>query len=146
MRLFVGPALFCVVRRGRRRERFLQTGNRLYSDLRILLAKSQTLGHQKAMKTAKSIIAFLFLVIVWVTVATVEWDLALHFGILCSVFVSVSALFTLLGALLRAPEAYEDKNGFYIGALAGAPCRNRSLSRRRICTNLALRSIKSAPL
>jgi len=72
------------------------------------------------MKTAKSITAFLFLVMVWVTVAIVEWDLALHLGIVCSVFVSISALFMLLGALLRAPEAYEDKNGFHIGALAGA--------------------------
>src|SRR4030095_6263857 len=120
MRLFVGPALFFIVRRGGRCERFLQTGNRLYSGSRMLLAKPQAPGHQKAMKTAKSVIAFLFLVIVWVTVATVEWDLALHFGIVCSVFVSVSALFMLLGALLRAPEAYEDKNGFHIGALTGA--------------------------
>jgi len=120
MRLLVGPALFCVVRRRMRRGRFLQTGNRLFSDLRILLLKRQAFGHEKAMKAAKSIIAFLFVVIVWVTVATVEWDLALHFGIVCNVFVSVSALFMLLGALLRAPEAYEDKNGFHIGALAGA--------------------------
>ena len=120
MRLFVGPALFCVVRRGRRCERLLQRGNRLYSDFRNVLAKRQALAHQKAMKTAKSIIAFVFLVTVWVIVATVEWDLALHFGILCSVFVSISALFMLLGALLRAPEAYEDENGFHIGALAGA--------------------------
>ena len=120
MRLFVGPALFCMVRRGRRCERLLQTGNRLYSDFRNLLAKRQALEHQKAMKIAKSIIAFLFLMMVWVIVATVEWDLALHFGILCSALVSISALFMLLGALLRAPEAYEDENGFHIGALAGA--------------------------
>jgi hypothetical protein len=72
------------------------------------------------MKTVKSVTAFLFLVMVWVIVATVEWDLALHFGIVCSLFVSVSALFMLLSTLLRAPEAYEDKNGFHIGALAGA--------------------------
>jgi hypothetical protein len=120
MRLFVGPALFFVVRRGGRRGKFLQTGNRLYSDLRSLLAKLQPLGHRKAMKTVKSVIAFIFLVIVWLTAATVECDLALHFGILCSVFVSVFALLILLSALLRAPEAYEDDNGFHIGALAGA--------------------------
>jgi hypothetical protein len=120
MRLFVGPALFFVGRRGGGRGKFLQTGNRFYSGLRSLSSKLQPLGHQKAMKTAKSVIAFIFLVMVWLTAATVECDLALHFGILCSVFVSVFALFMLLGALLRAPEAYEDENGFHIGALAGA--------------------------
>jgi len=84
----------------------------------MLLAKRQPLGRQKAMKTAKSVIAFIFLVMVWVIVVTVESDLALHFGILCSAFVSVFALFMLLAALLRAPEAYEDESGFHIGALA----------------------------
>jgi hypothetical protein len=120
MRLFVGPALFSVVRRGGRRERLLETGNRLYSHFRSFLAKRQPNGHQKAMRSAKSVIAFIFLVIVWLIVATVECDLALHFGILCSVFVSVFALSLLLGALLRAPEGYEDETGFHIGALAGA--------------------------
>jgi hypothetical protein len=120
MRLFIGPAFFCMVRRGARRERFLQTSNRLYSDFRILLAKRQILGHQKAMKTAKSVIAFIFLVMVWLILATLECDLALHFGILRTAFLSVLALSLLLGALLRAPEGYEDRNGFHIGALAGA--------------------------
>jgi hypothetical protein len=120
MRLFVGPAFFFVVRRGGRRERFLQTGNRFYSGLRSFLAKLQPLGHQKAMKTAKSVIAFIFLVMVWLILATLECDLALHFGILCTAFLSVLALSLLLGALLRAPEGYEDGNGFHIGALADA--------------------------
>jgi hypothetical protein len=120
MRLFVGPALFFVVRRGGGRGKLLQTGNRFYFGWRSLLPKLQPLGHQKAIKTAKSVVAFIFLVMVWLIAATVECDLALHFGILCSVFVSVLALFMLLGALLRAPEAYEDENGFHIGALAGA--------------------------
>ena len=117
MRLFIGPAVFCVIRRGRRRKRFLQTGNRLYSDLRILL-----LGHQKAMKTAKSVIASIFLVMVWVTVASVEYDFVMSFGILFNVLVSVCGL-SILGALVRAPEGYEDENGFHIGALAGAALR-----------------------
>jgi hypothetical protein len=84
------------------------------------LAKRQPLDHQKATTTAKSVIAFIFLVIVWLIVATVECDLALHFGILYTAFVSVFALSLLLGALLRAPEGYENENGFHIGALAGA--------------------------
>jgi hypothetical protein len=120
MRLFAGPAFFFVVRRGGRRERLLETGNRLYSDLRSVFAKRQPLDHQKATTTAKSVIAFIFLVIVWLIVATVECDLALHFGILYTAFVSVFALSLLLGALLRAPEGYEDENGFHIGALTGA--------------------------
>jgi hypothetical protein len=120
MRLFVGPAFFCVVRRGGRRERLLETGNPLYSDFRRVLAKRQPLDHQKATTTAKSVIAFIFLVIIWLIIAAVECDLALHFGILCTAFVSGFALSLLLGALLRAPEGYEDENGFHIGALAGA--------------------------
>jgi hypothetical protein len=33
---------------------------------------------------------------------------------------SVCGLIALLGALLRAPEGYEDETGFHIGALADA--------------------------
>ncbi len=44
-----------------------------------------------------------------------------RFGILAGASVSVfGLLMLLLGALLRAPEGYEDENGFHIGALADA--------------------------
>ncbi len=69
------------------------------------------------MMNAKSLIAFVFLVILFVTIACAEYDLAMHFRIASSV-ASVCALIVLLGALLRAPEGYEDENGFHIGALA----------------------------
>jgi hypothetical protein len=47
-------------------------------------------------------------------------NLVMRFGIMFSVFVNVSASFVLLDALLRAPEGYEDENGFHIGALPDA--------------------------
>jgi hypothetical protein len=71
------------------------------------------------MKNAKSVIAFVFLVILFVTAAWAEYDLAMHFRIASSV-ASVCGLIALLGALLRAPEGYEDETGFHIGALADA--------------------------
>ncbi len=61
----------------------------------------------------------MFPVVLWVTVASVEYDLAMRFRILSSV-ASVCGLFVLVGALLRAPEGYEDETGFHIGALADA--------------------------
>ena len=74
----------------------------------------------KTMKKAKSAIAFIVLVVIWVSVAGVEYDVVMRFGILFNVFVRFLALFVVLGALLRAPEGYEDENGFHIGALADA--------------------------
>jgi hypothetical protein len=74
----------------------------------------------KTMKRAKSVVAFMFPIVLWVGVASVEYDLVMRFGTLFSASVSVFALFVLLGALLRAPEGYEDENGFHIGALADA--------------------------
>jgi hypothetical protein len=71
------------------------------------------------MRRAKSVVAFMFPVVLWVTVASVEYDLAMRFRILSSV-ASVCGLFVLAGALLRAPEGYEDDSGFHIGALADA--------------------------
>jgi hypothetical protein len=53
-----------------------------------------------------------------VSVVRVEYTLVMRFGILFSVFVSAS--FVLLDALLRAPEGYEDENGFHFGALPDA--------------------------
>jgi hypothetical protein len=88
----------------------------------IFVRTLQPLGHQKTMK-AKLMIAFVFLIVVWVSVASVEYELVMCFGIPFNVFVSVFALVVLLGALLRVPEGYEDENGFHIGALAGAALR-----------------------
>jgi len=65
------------------------------------------------------VVAFMFPVVLWATVAGVEYDLATRFRILSSV-ASVCGLFVLVSALLRAPEGYEDENGFHIGALANA--------------------------
>ena len=64
-------------------------------------------------------VAFMFLVVLWVSVAKVEYNMAMRFRILSSV-ASICGLVVLLGALLRAPEGYEDENGFHIGALADA--------------------------
>jgi hypothetical protein len=71
------------------------------------------------MKRAKSMVAFMFLVVLWVSVAKVEYNMAMRFRILSSV-ASICGLLVLLGALLRAPEGYEDETGFHIGALADA--------------------------
>ena len=71
------------------------------------------------MKRAKSVVAFIFLVVLWVSVAKVEYNMAMRFRILSSV-ASICGLLVLLGALLRAPEGYEDETGFHIGALADA--------------------------
>lgn len=72
----------------------------------------------KTMNRAKSVIAFIFLVVLWVSAAYVAYNLVMRFGILLSVFVGAFGIFVLLlDALLRAPEGYEDENGFHIGAL-----------------------------
>jgi hypothetical protein len=71
------------------------------------------------MKKAKSVIAFIFVVILYVTAASAEYDLAMHFRILYGV-ASVCALFVLVGALIRSPEGYEDETGFHVGSLANA--------------------------
>jgi hypothetical protein len=67
---------------------------------------------------AKSAIVFIFLIVIWVSAAGIEYGLAMHFRILSSVG-SVLALVVLLSGLFRAPEGYEDENGFHIGAPAG---------------------------
>ena len=67
---------------------------------------------------AKSAIAFIFLILIWVCAAGIEYDLAMHFRILSSV-ASVLTLLVLLVGLSRAPEGYEDESGFHIGAPAG---------------------------
>jgi len=67
------------------------------------------------MKKVKSVIGFIFLVGVCVTSLWAEYNLAVRFAIMFSV-ASVAGLLALLGALLRAPEGYENENGFHIRA------------------------------
>jgi hypothetical protein len=71
------------------------------------------------MKRAKSVLAFMFPVVLWMSVTGVEYDVVIHLGFLLSAVVSVLALFVLLGGLFRAPEGYEDRNGFHFGVPAG---------------------------
>jgi hypothetical protein len=71
------------------------------------------------MKRAKSMIAFMFPVALWVSATSVEYDVAIHLGFVLSFSISVLALFVLLGGLFRAPEGYEDQTGFHVGVPAG---------------------------
>ena len=66
------------------------------------------------MKKAKLVIAVIFLIVLCASAAWAEYKLVTRFGIVFSVFASVSGLFVVLGALLRAPEGYEGENGFHI--------------------------------
>jgi hypothetical protein len=120
MRLFVALSVFCLVRRGKHAEKFSQRCSRLYAGgpESYWGEKTTTEGHQKIMK-AKLVIAFVFLVMLWVSVAGVEYELVMWFGIVFNLFVSVFALCVLLGALFRAPEGYEDENGFHYWCASG---------------------------
>jgi hypothetical protein len=68
-----------------------------------------------SMKKVKCVIGSIFLVGVCVTSLWAEYNLVVRFPIMVSV-VSVPGLLALLGALLRAPEGYENENGFHIRA------------------------------
>jgi hypothetical protein len=74
------------------------------------------------MENGKLAIAFILMAVFWMSAVWAEYNLAMDSGITFSV-ASVSGLFVLVGALLRAPEGYEDENGFHIGALADAALR-----------------------
>jgi hypothetical protein len=65
------------------------------------------------MKNLKSVIGFIFLMAVCVTSLWAEYYLATRFVIIFSV-ASVSGFLALLGALLRAPDGYENENGFHL--------------------------------
>lgn len=71
------------------------------------------------MEKGKFAIAFILLAIFYVSVVWAEYNLVMRSGIIFSV-ANIFALVTLLTALLRAPEGYEDETGFHIGALADA--------------------------
>ena len=86
------------------------------------------------MKKVKSVIGFIFLVGVCVTSLWAEYNLAVRFAIMFSV-ASVAGLLALLGALLRAPEGYENENGFHIRAR-----RKQALRPRHILTMSGSRS------
>jgi len=67
---------------------------------------------------ANSFLAFPFLILIWVWTAGIEYDLAMHFRLLFSVATGV-ALAMLVGELARAPQGYEDENGFHFGDSTG---------------------------
>jgi hypothetical protein len=77
------------------------------------------------MKKAKPVIAFIFLVVLWAGAAYAAHNLLMSVGIIFSVLASVLGLFVLLGALLRAPEGYEDESGFHIREQRKRPARLR---------------------
>jgi len=71
------------------------------------------------MEKGKLVIAFVLLTVLCVSAVWTEYNLMMRFGITFSV-ASVSGLSVLLVALIRAPEGYEDENGFHFGVLADA--------------------------
>ena len=98
----------------------MRTDSRLDTAPRILIFGNENSRHgiKKTVKKAKPVIVFIFLVAACASVACVEYDLVMRFEMLSSVFPSVFGLFVLLlVALLRAPEGYEDENGFHFGVL-----------------------------
>jgi hypothetical protein len=65
------------------------------------------------MNNVKSVIGFIFLTGICVTSLWAEYYLATRFVINFSV-ASVSGFLALLGALLQAPEGYENENSFHL--------------------------------
>jgi hypothetical protein len=68
------------------------------------------------MKKGRLVIAVILLGALCVSAVWAEYNLVMRFGIMLTVFAGVCGLFLLLGALRRAPEGYEDENGFRIRA------------------------------
>jgi hypothetical protein len=68
------------------------------------------------MKKVKSVIAFVWLVVLCGSAVWVEYNLVMRFGIMLSFVAGVCGLSVLLIALFLAPEGYEDENGFHIRA------------------------------
>jgi hypothetical protein len=69
----------------------------------------------------KRIIALTSLVVFCASAVWVEYKLVLYFGILCSLFATLSVAVGLLGGLLRAPEGYEGAAGFKVRVRRGEP-------------------------
>jgi hypothetical protein len=72
---------------------------------------------EETMET-NSFLAVPFLILIWVWTAGIEYHLATHFRLLFSLATGV-ALAALVGELARAPEGYEDENGFHFGDSTG---------------------------
>ena len=68
------------------------------------------------MKTTKLLIVLISSVVFAASAAWTEYRLVLHFGIAFSLFAGVAVLVALRGALRRAPEGYEDDDGFHVSA------------------------------
>jgi hypothetical protein len=68
------------------------------------------------MKTTKLMIVLICLVVSCVSVAWAEYKLLLYSGVVFGLFANTSVSVALLGALLRAPEGYEDTDGFHVRA------------------------------
>ena len=86
-----------------------------YEDVKIRRIDHRRASGAAASVARREVIGFIFLVGACVTSLWAEYNLAVRFAIMVSV-VSVSGLLALLGALLRAPEGYENENGFHIRA------------------------------
>ena len=68
------------------------------------------------MKRGKLVSAYILLAVLCVSGFWAEYILVMRFGIMFGILAGGCGLFVLLGALLQAPEGYEDENGFHIRA------------------------------
>ena len=68
------------------------------------------------MRTMNFLIGLISLVAFWVIAACLEDKLILQVGKILEFLAGTFALTALLGALWRAPEGYEDADGFHIGS------------------------------
>ena len=68
------------------------------------------------MKTTKLMIVLISSVVFAASAAWTEYKLVLHCGIAFSLFAGVAVLVALRSALRRAPEGYEDDDGFHVSA------------------------------
>ena len=67
------------------------------------------------MKKPKLITAFIFLALLCVSALWAEYNLGMSVGIVFSI-ATASVLLAVVGALVRAPEGYENESGFHIRA------------------------------
>jgi hypothetical protein len=147
MKLFVAPSVFCLVRRGGHAGKF-------FTNRQPRVRRGPNLMYQKttthwASEDYESEISDRLCLSDYgcVSVASVEYKLVMSFGIAFDLFASVFALFVLLGALLRAPEGYEDENAFHIWFASGRrPAIAPQFLSPPACSILALPALEPAPL